>query len=99
MTAKLSFRRILSATSSPLRNSFPTLYEMDGSKGAMMADLKVEGRWNFRFERTLNDWKMGTIQRFLYVISQRRINPLSRDRLLWKRSVNGPFSVSLALTL
>lgn len=44
---------------SPLSLAFPTLYELTGSKGAKVVELRAgfgeEGCWNFRFSRPFND--------------------------------------------
>ena len=57
----------------PLCSSFPSLYEVAESKGAMVAELwedsRAEGGWTFRFERSFNDWELEMVQCFIYTIS------------------------------
>ena len=81
----------------PLRVMFPSLYALVGSKRSMVAKVwdttRGEGTWNPRFMRSFNDWKMEEVQNFINLISQKKINQLERDRLLWKGDINGIFSI------
>ena len=52
-----------------------------------------EGTWNPRFTRSFNDWAIHKVQNFINLISQKKINQLESDRLLWKGDKNGIFSI------
>lgn len=60
---------------------------MARSKSAKVADLWVDGDWDFKFGRPFNDWEFDTI------VGQRLLNPRNNDQILWKHSVDGTFSV------
>ena len=81
----------------PLCLSFHTLYEVAVSKGARVANLweslGSKGGWNFKFERSFNDWELDIVQCFICSISSKRLSPLIRDRLLWKEAKDGFFIV------
>ena len=49
-----------------------------------------EGVWSPSFSRPFNDWE---VERLLLTIRGRRLNPLLEDRMLWKETTNGIFSV------
>ena len=70
---------------------------MADSKGARVAELwegpGLEGGWNFCFERSFNDWELDIVQCFICTVSSKRLNPLIRDRLLWKEVKDGIFIV------
>ena len=68
-----------------LCTSFPSLYDVAGSKGAMVADLLEisgsKGGWNFMFKRHFNDWEMEVVQNFLSIMNSRRCCPQLCDKL------------------
>ena len=43
--------------------------------------------------RHFNDWEMKVVQEFINTIQNKRILPLVRDNLVWKRSSGGLFTV------
>ena len=45
-----------------------------------------EGGWNPRFVRHFNDWEMEVIQEFINTIQNKRILPIVKANLVWKRS-------------
>ena len=59
------------------------LWEGSGSKGG----------WNFRFERSFNDWELDIVQCFICTVSSKRLNHLIRDSLLWKEAKEGIFTI------
>ena len=52
-----------------------------------------EGVWNPSFSRSFNDWEVEGVERLLLTIRGRRLNPLLEDRMLWKETKDGIFSV------
>ena len=87
----------------PLCSSFPSLYEVDSSKGAKVAELwevtGTRGGWNFRFEKHFNDWELEEAQRFICTVSTKSLSPLSVDRLRWNGAKDGMFSVKSSYDL
>ena len=51
---------------------------------------REEGVWSPRFSRPFNDWE---VERLLLTIRGRRLNPHLEDRVLWKETKDGIFSV------
>ena len=66
-----------------LREAFPDLYSIVGTKGAMAADLWVEqgglGAWDPKFMRPFNDWEMDAIQAFIGLTSNSFITLMVKD--------------------
>ena len=63
----------------PLCETFPLLFALADSKGAMVADLwntyRGDGVWNSKFMRSFNDWEMELIQNFVQLINNSSVNP------------------------
>ena len=59
----------------------------------------LEGGWNFRFEISFNDWELETVQCFICKISSKRINPLVGDKLFWKGTKDGYFTIKTSFDL
>ncbi|KAJ9707156.1 hypothetical protein PVL29_002241 [Vitis rotundifolia] len=80
-----------------LSNLFPSLHAFASCKEAWLVELwdhsGDEGVWNPSFSRSFNDWEVEEVERLLLTIRGRRINPLLEDRMLWKESKDGIFSV------
>ena len=84
----------------PFCEAFPLLYAVADSKGKRMAEvweaLGEEGGWNPCFLRPFNDWELkvvnGSISRFS-TIQNKRISLHVKDKLVWKMTKNGLFSV------
>ena len=76
---------------------------MARSKGAKVVELweglGLKGGWNFRFERSLNDSELKTVQNFICKISPKRINPLVGDRLFWKGTKDEYFTIKTRFDL
>ena len=83
----------------PLKATFPNLYIMAGSKGACVADCwdleGVAGGWNLRFLRSFNDWELDQVYSLFSALFSCRVQPEMHDRLVWKVSKDGLFSVKL----
>ncbi|RVX20110.1 putative ribonuclease H protein [Vitis vinifera] len=81
----------------PLCNSFPSLYAFASSKEAWVEEFwdtsGVEGAWSPRFSRPFNDWEVEEVERLLLTIRGARLSPLMEDRMMWKVTSNGSFSV------
>ena len=86
-----------------LCTSFPSLYEVAGSKGARVADLwEISGSkdgWNFRFERHFNDWEMEVVQNFLSIMNSKSCRPRLSDKLWWTETKSGSYSVKSCFDL
>ncbi|RVW89101.1 putative ribonuclease H protein [Vitis vinifera] len=80
-----------------LSNLFPSLYAFASIKEAWLEELwdhsGDEGVWNPSFSRSFNDWEVEEVERLLLTIRGRRLNPLLEDRMLWKETKDGIFSV------
>nr|CAN73158.1 hypothetical protein VITISV_017219 [Vitis vinifera] len=80
-----------------LCNSFPSLYAIASSKEAWVEEFwdtsGVEGAWSPRFSRPFNDWEVEEVERLLLTIRGARLIPLMEDRMMWKVTSNGIFSV------
>ena len=61
----------------------------------MMADMwdcnREERGWSPTFLRSLNDWEMEEVKRFLLSIHRQKISPLGKDKLLLKGFRDGNF--------
>ena len=81
----------------PLKTTFPNLYIMAGSKGAYVADYwDLEGAaegWNLRFLRSFNDRELDQVYNLFNVLFSSRVQPEMQDRLVWKVSKDGLFSI------
>ncbi|RVW74735.1 putative ribonuclease H protein [Vitis vinifera] len=80
-----------------LSNLFPSLYAFASFKEAWLESYGIirrdEGVWNPSFSRSYNDWEVEEVERLLLTIRGRRLNPLLEDRMLWKETKDGIFSV------
>ena len=80
----------------PLCLSFRSLFELAGTKGAIVADFWANGNWEFNFGEHFNDWQMDSVQQFLGEVGQKSLNPQDSDKILWKNSVDGLLSLGIA---
>ena len=73
---------------------FPSLYALAAFKEACLMELwdstGKEGGWSPRFSRLFNDWE---VERLLVTIKGRRFNFNLEDRVFWKETKDGNFSV------
>ena len=58
-----------------------------------------EGRWNPRFLRPFNDWEVDLVDQFLSTIQRKRVFMDLEDKLLWKETKNGKFSIKSLMVL
>ena len=60
----------------PLSVTFPSLYLLVESKGAMVAEVwdttRGEGAWHPKFVRPFNDWELDTVQRLIGIIGNKK---------------------------
>ena len=52
-----------------------------------------EGGWSLPFSKPLNDWKVGSVERFLSCLDGMRVNRDEEDRVRWIETKNGKFIV------
>ena len=83
--------------SDTLCDLYPTLYALANSKRATVKEVwdtsSREGGWNVRFFRPFNDWEMEEAQRFINLISSRKIVQRERDKIFWKVDKRGQYSI------
>ena len=62
-----------------LQVSFPSLYALADSKGAMTSELWENtsgiGVWNLKFIRGFNDWELECIQKFFGLLNSKNAIP------------------------
>ena len=80
-----------------LRVTFPSLYLLVDSKGALATEVwnstRGEGAWNPKFVQPFNDWELVIVQRFIGTINNKKVNLLEKDNLSWKIDGKGRFIV------
>ena len=81
----------------PFSMLFPMLYTMSGSKRASVKEVWRPvgelGGWDLWFEKHLIDWEMETVENLFNRIKDKKINPLEEDRMAWKLTKDGHFSL------
>ena len=55
--------------------------------------MSEEGGWSPRFSRPFNDWEVEEVERFLFAIQGKRMVTNVEDRVLWKETKDGKFSI------
>ena len=72
-----------------LCNSFPSLFAFATFKEAWLVELwdssGEEGVWSPRFSRPFNDWEVEEVERLLFTIRGRRLNPNLEDKSVVER--------------
>ncbi|WMV55343.1 hypothetical protein MTR67_048728 [Solanum verrucosum] len=81
---------------SPLRDLFPGLFQICGNPDANVGDCWTEQGWDLVFRRLLNDWEVERVAEILGMLGGVTINANATDRMLWKHSKDGLFSVNSA---
>ena len=78
---------------------FLALFNLVVHKEAMVADMwdcdREEGGWSPTFQRSLNDWEIEEVKRFLLTLHRQNFSPLGEDKLLLKGVRDEAFSVKL----
>ncbi|RVW12596.1 hypothetical protein CK203_014944 [Vitis vinifera] len=54
---------------------------------------KWKGGWSPYFSRPLNNWEVGSVERFLSCLDGLRVHRDEEDRALWTKTKNGKFTV------
>ena len=80
-----------------LCDSFPPLYALAAFKKAWLVELwdstGEEKGWSPRFSRPFNDWEVEEVERLFVTIQGRRLNSNLEDKVLWKETKDGIFSL------
>ncbi|RVW15967.1 mRNA-capping enzyme [Vitis vinifera] len=81
----------------PLCEAFPSLFALAVSQDAWVVDcwdsVGDVGGWIPFFYRSFNDWEVEAVERLLSSLQGKRLVAGLEDRVLWKASKNGIFSV------
>ena len=76
---------------------FPSLFNLALNKEARVADIWESGAgaggWSPTFLRSLNDWEIGEMVRFLQILHDQNFRPEGEDMLLLKEVKEKKFSV------
>ena len=65
----------------------------------MWDSSRVEGGWLPTFLRSLNDWEMEEVERFLLILFRRKICTFQENKLLLKKSKADGFVVKVIYTV
>ena len=80
-----------------LCNRFPNLFNIATNKDAKVAEIwdsrEGVGCWSPTFLRSLNDWELEEMTRFLQILHGHNFHPLGEDKLSLKNVNNKGFSV------
>ena len=85
---------------SPLQLTFPSVYGIASNKEASVAfslkrlGIKEQRSWDVHFTRRPNDWKMGGVYDFLCTLGSNLPPTENGDRMRWKLTNNGGFTIS-----
>ena len=52
-----------------------------------------EGGWSPSFSRPLNDWEVGSAERFLPCLDEMRVHKDDEDKVLWTETKNGKYTL------
>ena len=64
-----------------------------------MSDFKVEGCLELQVGKALNDWEMEVVQNFLSTMDSRSYSPQFKDKLWWKETKSGCYSIKSCFDL
>ena len=77
---------------------FPSLFALAVSKDAWVNDVWSStnggGSWSPDFSRPFNDWEVDEVDRFLLSLNRKSVQRDEEDRVLWKETKCGKFSVT-----
>ena len=94
---RIKFWRDVWCGEEALCNSFPNLFNIGTNKEAKVAEIwdsrEGEGCWSPTFLRSLNDWEVVEMTRFLQILHGYKLNPLGVDKLSLKNANDKGFSV------
>ena len=55
--------------------------------------IRLRREWSLSFSRAFNDWEVDLVERLLLTIQGKRVSADLEDRVLWKMTKDGIFSV------
>ena len=80
-----------------LCNRFPNLFNLATNKEANVAVIwdsrEGDGCWTPTFLRSLNDWELVEMTRFLLILHGQKFRPMGVDKLVMKNAIDKGFSV------
>ena len=79
-----------------LKDSFPSLFTFAIAKKAWVEDVRVERgmvTWNPCFARNFHDWELDVVNNFFLKLSGFGRFREDEEKMVWKASKNGVFSV------
>ena len=80
-----------------LSNSFPSLFNLATNKETEVADIwdrsEGAGCWSPTFLRSLNEWELEEMTRFLHTLHDQNFRPTGEDKLMLKTVKEKGFSV------
>ena len=80
-----------------LSNRFPSLFILATNKEIKVADIWDKrggaGCWFPTFLRSLNDWELKEMTRFLHILHDQNFRPMSEDKLMLKTVKDKGFSI------
>ena len=83
----------------PLCVSFPSLYALAVFKDAWVKDVwrcnEGGGSWSPLFSRPFNDWELDEVCRFFVALIGKRVQQTVDDRVIWRETKCGKFSVTV----
>ena len=78
---------------------YPSLFNLALHKESTVADMwdcsKGEGFWSLTFVRSLNDWEIEEVERFLQTLYKQNFSPSGEDKLLLKDVREERFPIKL----
>ena len=95
---KVSFWKDKWCRTTPLRESFPSLFALTTSKEAWVNEVWTAfgergGSWSPCFSRPFNDWEMEEVERLFCCLGGKKVNVDEEDRERWLDLKDGLFSV------
>ena len=83
----------------PLCVSFPSLFALAVFKDAWVKDVwrcnEGGGSWSPLFSRPFNDWELDEVCRFFVALIGKRVQQTVDDRVIWRETKCGKFSVTV----
>jgi hypothetical protein len=94
---KISFWEDAWCGESPLKDTFPGLFNIARFREASIADNMEHSngsiQWNIVFTRLLHDWEVETLVSFYNCLYSRKLRGVGEDKLWWIPSRKGTFEV------
>ncbi|RVW35196.1 hypothetical protein CK203_099986 [Vitis vinifera] len=61
--------------------------------GFVSSRISFTGGWSPSFSRPLNDWEVGSVERFLPCLDEMRVHKDDEDKVLWTETKNGKYTL------